>query len=175
MDIVDNNVNTNIYINSNNKRHVSLTNNIAYWLKLDNKYINKENKSNIGKYRKILNQKDINTIIKCTKYNINIVPIMYKLKYDDINLLINEALRCVNIYMIILIDNYVKINRKLIIEQILIYCNNINVVKYLHQKIKLIKQDFQLDDNRVYIWSYRNGHIEMVMLMLLNIYIKKLN
>jgi len=91
MDIVDNNVNTNKYINSNNKRHVSLSNNIACWLKINIKNINKENKSTIDKHKKILDQKDINTLIKCTKYNINVVPILYQLNKNDIDLLINEA------------------------------------------------------------------------------------
>jgi len=57
MNIVDNNVNTIKYINNNNKRHVSLSNNIAYLVKMDTKYINTENKSIINKYKEILNQK----------------------------------------------------------------------------------------------------------------------
>jgi len=164
MDIVDNNVSVTKYVINNNKRHVSLSNNIACWLKLNINYINEENKSIINKYKKILNQKDINTIIKCTKHNINIVPVMYQLNNNNINLLIDESFKCINICMIKHINNYVKIGYDLLIEQVNIFCwdGYFNVVKYLHKEIGLTQQNFQSNDNYTLLLAYENGRLNVV-------------
>jgi len=148
MDIVYNNVNTNKYIDHNDKRHVSLSNNIAYWFGLHTKCISKKNKQIIGKYTKIMNRKDIDTLIKCTKHNINIVPILHQLNNNDINLLINEALKYMNINIMKHI-NYDKIDHDLITKQLLIFCKNGNIdtIKYLHKEFELTKQDFQSNNN----------------------------
>jgi len=150
MNIVDNNVNITKYVNINIKRHTSSSNNTACFIKLDTEYINKENKPIINKHKKILNQKDTNTLIKCTKHNINIVPIMYQLNDDDIHSLINEACKYININMINLINNYIKINcydlfvGKLEDHITYVACEDghINIIKYLHKNLGLTKKCF---------------------------------
>jgi len=164
MDIVDNNINTTKYVNNIIKRHVSLSNNIVFWLKLDIKLINENTKSIINKHKKVLNQKDTNTLIKCIKHNIDIVPIMYHLNDDNINLLINTSFNYINIYMIKHIGNHIKINREFIAKQMLMFCRYgcVNAIKYLQKKFELTKQDFQMNNNHAGRWACRNGHVNVV-------------
>jgi len=165
MDIVDNNVNVNNYDNDKNKRHVSSSNNIVFWLKLDVDYINDENELIINKYKKTLNQKDINTIIKCIKYNINIVPILYQLDNDDINLLVNESFECINGYMIKLLNGHTEIDHNIVVELLPVFCESgrLDVVKYLYKKNKLSKQNFQSDNNnQACRFACANGYINVV-------------
>jgi len=177
MNIVDNDLNTTKYTDNNNKRHVSSINNITYWLKLNVDYINEENKQIINKYKKILNQKNIDTIIKCIKYSINIVPIIYQFNHNNIHLLISKALRCMNIYIIKLINKHARINCDIINKQLLMHylINYIKFTKFLHEKKILTKQDIQLYDNFACKWICEKGYVDTVKYFHKNIGLEKVD
>jgi len=162
MDIVDININVYKYTLDNTKRHVNDSNNISHWIKSNN--INARNTPIFNKYIKFLNQKDMTTLVKCIKYNINIVPVLYQLNYNDINLLITESLKYGNIYMMTLINNCIKIDKKLLIKQIQSACNNghCNVIKCLHKKFKLTKQDFKIRNNIACKMACEYDHFNIV-------------
>jgi len=145
MDIVDNNVVANKYINLRNKRHVSSSNNIAHWLKLRPEYFGESSISLINKYKKIINQKNIKIMIKCLKYNINMIPILYELNDNDINMIIKESLYYNNNYMIKIIVNQNKTRYEIVIKHIESVCHsgNIKLLKLFHRVFKIPKQYFQ--------------------------------
>jgi len=166
MNIVDNNVNINKYITNDNKRHILLVNNISHWLKLNTKYINKENKSIISKYNKVLNQKDIDVLIKCIKHHIKIIPILYKIDDIFIGKLIYMSWYYDNFYMIKKINCYVKLYARDVMFCVKLACYNgkINVIRFLHKEIKLTKEDYKLSDTCIDICSNacERGYINII-------------
>jgi len=161
MDIVDINVNIYKYIqNTNKKRNVTWNNNISYWICMDENNINPGSLIIINKCKKILNQKNMNVIIKCIKFRINIIPILYHLGYDDINLLIDRVFFFGNINMLKIINKCIKIYPEILIEHIIWLCTfgSCNIIKYLHKIIKLTNQDFRLNYNDIlYLACYHNN------------------
>jgi len=107
MDIVDIIINTRKYISNNSKRHVCVGNNISYWIQLNINIIVSKHAKIIGKYLKFLNQQNTKIITKYIKYKINVVPILYKLNYNDIKLLIKKSFKYENVYMLRILHDYI--------------------------------------------------------------------
>jgi len=165
MDIVDNNMVINKCNNHFMKRHISYVNNITNWLKLDVNYIKKENKLIINRYKKILNQKDVKTLIKCIKININIVPILYHLNTDDIKILIKNSLdyKCIKMltYVNRLLKQYFQSGNSYVYQQAC-YNGCLNIIKFLCKNIGLAKKDLQLKNNFACKLACKYGHINIV-------------
>ena len=107
MDIVDIIVNIQKYISNNNKRHVCIGNNISYWIQLNINIINSKHAKIISKYLKFLNQQKTKIIKKYIEHKINVVPILYKLNYNDIKLLIKKSFKYENVYMLRILHDYI--------------------------------------------------------------------
>jgi len=147
MNIVDTCYITHKYINKYYVRHVSFTNNISFWLKLNSAIdITKNRKNILIKNKRHLNQLDIETISMCTIHHINIIPILYRFQDHCIKFLIIQSLKYKNIFMLKIINNYVSFNvRKFInINYLVDICmyGRTDIIKFLHKNNRLSKECF---------------------------------
>jgi len=161
MDIVDININTCKYVSRRKLRHVNYVKNISHWINSNDLYINCKSINIVHKYKKFLNQRNINVIKKCIEYKINIIPVLYQINNSVVELLVKHLFNYENYYMFKIIYEYIKINH---INYAIYACDNgyINIVKYLHKKVKLTKKDFQSYNREPCQLSYYNGNTGVV-------------
>jgi len=140
MNIVDNTINVYKFVNNVNNRHISYTNNISVWNRICAKYINNNNRKVILNYKMFLNQRDENTIIKCIKKHINIVPIVHQ--NDELNNYIRISFEYTNILMLKTLRKYFSFELELIHFNYAHINECINLIKYLYKNNFLIKINF---------------------------------
>jgi len=173
MDIVDININIHKHMLVPKHRHIMYVNNISYWLCINKDIINKKNKRIINNYKKFLNQKNIVIVMECIEYDIFIIPIIWCV-FKNIVELIEKAFSCQNINMLKLISNNIgnisnHINNKTLIKHMKNSCKygDLKIIKYLHQKIGLKKEDFQSNNN--YACQHSYSHVDVVKYLHRNI------
>lgn len=146
MNTVDINCILTKYVNYFNERHVSLSSNISFWIMIDNDLINPQNNNLLNKYNKYFDQKNIDVIIKCIVCNIKIIPIYYKINYDNLIEIFNCALKHKNLqilrHLIKIINDNVLI--KTCVNSACHDCDY-NTIKFLHKYCMLTKSDFETD------------------------------
>ena len=176
MNIVDVIICCNKFNNMCIKRHTSSSHNISSFYCLEHKFINNNTKHIINV--NFINRKNVNILIKCAKYKIKVISIIYWMDNMDLQKLINYLIK-INDFSIIRRNTnilYTKQNFQLNDnEACLMACKNghLNIVKYLHKEIGLEKEDFQLNNNEACRMACAKGHIDVVKYLYKEIRLEK--
>jgi len=105
MNIVDVIVIIHKYDNKKNKRHININNNISHYLRLNIKYINIKTHNIVNKYKRFLNQRDMNTLITCINNNIQIIPVINIINKNIMQIIFNKSntsyLKIINSFSIV--------------------------------------------------------------------------
>lgn len=141
MNIIDHLCIINKYNDDYNTRHISAGNNIASWISLKSFT---ENITNIvKKYRRYLNQLNINIIKNCISYDIKIIPILYRLSDHDIESLIYHDCPKFSMLKFIRIDDFIDDSLLIFYLEDSIINGHINFIKYLYKKLKYSREYFK--------------------------------
>ena len=157
MDIVDVIVNSYKYINKSKNRHVNTSSSISFWIRINYKFINNQNKNITSKYKKLLNQRDKNIICKCIKFNIFIIPLIFSYDINTINDIISCTLKHENIWMLKILNKYIDLKKFINNYDFVSKLNNINFIKFLHGILSFTSNNFIIKDKFTnYYYSYNN-------------------
>jgi len=168
MDIVDIQLQSYKFTNHyTGKRHVSISSNISFWLNI--KSIDSSTHKIANVYKKVLNQRNFNIISDCSKYNINIIPIMNdSVSTYCINTIIQNSIKCGNIYYIKLFLNKHDFLIKTIFDYIkmIVKHNHVKLLKYVCKENILSKLLFNyLIDRYLLDICCENGYTNIIKLL----------
>jgi len=159
-------------------RHISYNNNIVYFTLINHLQVNKKTKHIINEYKRYINRKNTNIIIKCFDHNINISPITYLMSHDDIRkisiaALINgkylfdcyfEKQKLKKIFEVSVFDKYTNSHHEII-----------ECLKRSTNKLKTFKLINNYVDDMVCTYACYNGYINLVKYMHRNLGLSKIN
>jgi len=148
-------------------RNLSKNADIAFWITLDSKYINKENKEILENHKTHLNQRDIPTLIKCMEIQMPITPVLYIQDIDQVKVLLKSAMECGNIECIDKINNEYGLHnictKKKITEYVMncCICGKYPLLKWFYEVLGLRKEYFDIKYNNLCMGACSNGHLEV--------------